>query len=31
MDPTRLAEIPLFAELTLDQRDVVAGACTDPN
>ena len=29
MDPTRLAEIPLFAELTLDQRDVVAGACTE--
>src|SRR5680860_894701 len=29
MDPARLAKIPLFAELTLGQQDVVAGACTE--
>jgi CRP/FNR family transcriptional regulator, cyclic AMP receptor protein len=29
MDPARLARIPLFAELTLDQRARVAGVCTE--
>jgi CRP-like cAMP-binding protein len=29
MDQARLAEIPLFAELTLDQRDRVAGVCNE--
>ncbi len=29
MDPARLDRFPLFAELTLDQRDVVARACTE--
>ncbi len=29
MDPARLAAIPLFAELTLDQRARVAGVCEE--
>jgi CRP-like cAMP-binding protein len=29
MDPTQLDAIPLFAELTLDQRASVAGACEE--
>jgi CRP/FNR family cyclic AMP-dependent transcriptional regulator len=29
MDPARLAAIPLFSELTLDQRARVAGVCTE--
>jgi CRP/FNR family cyclic AMP-dependent transcriptional regulator len=29
VDSTRLAKIPIFAELTLDQRDQVAGVCQE--
>ena len=29
MDPARLAKIPLFAALTLDQRNSVADACSE--
>ena len=29
MDPASLANIPLFAELTLDQRARIAGACKE--
>ncbi|MBA3402558.1 MAG: cyclic nucleotide-binding domain-containing protein [Actinobacteria bacterium] len=29
MDSGHLAKIPLFAGLTLDQRDLVAGACSE--
>ncbi len=29
MDAAHLAKIPFFAALTLDQRDVVAGACSE--
>ena len=29
MDPARLAKIPLFADLTLDQRNDVADACSE--
>jgi len=29
VDPTRLATIPLFSELTVDQQSFVAGACSE--